>query len=424
MPRTPGPATGLPPCFRADGRGPSARRSSPRVTALLSPRVSRCAPLWIFPGGLRLHPRGLNRSATACASHSPRASRLRSGTHWSGLSSCPFQSFLGLVRYCGRNLARHRKNRALILVVANSVESTRAQQPCSSLRVPINPGFRHYRSSTTASTPHTEIERENKGGHRHGQFLCRSPILPLSVVRELRLDTWVVSTALPCGFGNRGAVNSSSVSDFAMVPLCCVGKATAAPIRGKDSTITFARAHTSFCILHCAFGRLVARIDRFRPCRRRTLALRRRSQPAGGRKAPVRWISDARVTLKPKIPLRQFKSEPSDFNRVARGRLDRGHSWTVGSRSWGRCCVPIRNPAHLILRSQTESGGADCPVPLRFTHFAKEAPGFQKTNPPSHALLAVSGEFCVVAPVLSGFYARSPGIKENRKRRFRNWFSV
>jgi hypothetical protein len=104
------------------------------------------------------------------------------------------------------------------------------------------------------------------------------------------------------------------------------GQGHCRPIRGKDSTITFARAHTSFCILRCAFGRLVARIDRFRPCRRRTLALRRRSQPAGGRKAPVRWISDARVRLKPRIPLRQFKSEPSDFNRAARGRLDRGHS--------------------------------------------------------------------------------------------------
>jgi hypothetical protein len=80
-------------------------------------------------------------------------------------------------------------SRALILAVANGTESARAQQPCRSLRVPINPGFRHYRSSKTAATPHTEIERENKGGRRHGQSLCRSPVLPLSVVRELRLDT-------------------------------------------------------------------------------------------------------------------------------------------------------------------------------------------------------------------------------------------
>jgi hypothetical protein len=46
----------------------------------------------------------------------------------------------------------------------------------------------------------------------------------------------------------------------------------------------------------------------------------------GGRKALVRWISDARVRLKLETPLRQFKSEPSDFNHVARGRSDHGHS--------------------------------------------------------------------------------------------------
>jgi hypothetical protein len=59
----------------------------------------------------------------------------------------------------------------------------------------------------------------------------------------------VVFAALPYGFGSRGVVNSSSVLDFATVPPCCVGKATAAPIRGKDSTITFAKDHTAFFII-------------------------------------------------------------------------------------------------------------------------------------------------------------------------------
>jgi hypothetical protein len=111
------------------------------------------------------------------------------GTHRSGLSPSPFRSFLGLVQCYDRNLACNHKNCALILTVANGTESARAQQPCRSLCVPINPGFRHYRSSTTAATPHIEIERENMGGFRHGQSICRSPVLPFSVVRELRLDT-------------------------------------------------------------------------------------------------------------------------------------------------------------------------------------------------------------------------------------------
>jgi hypothetical protein len=142
-----------------------------------------------------------------CPEPLTRASRVWSGTHRSGLSPSPFRSFLGLGRYCVQNLARHHKNRAFILAVANDMGSARAQQPSCSLHVPINPGFRHYRSSTTPVAPHRE--RENRGGRRRGQFLRRSPALPLSEVRELRLDTCVVSAALPCGFGSRGAVNSS-----------------------------------------------------------------------------------------------------------------------------------------------------------------------------------------------------------------------
>jgi hypothetical protein len=34
--------------------------------------------------------------------------------------------------------------------------------------------------------------------------------------------------------------------------------------------------------------------------------------------------------------------------------------------------LPINNQSYLILRVQTESDGVDCPIPLRFTHFAKE----------------------------------------------------
>jgi hypothetical protein len=59
-------------------------------------------------------------------------------------------------------------------------ESARAQQPCRSLRVPINPRFRHYRSSTTAVTPHTEIEGKTREAAATGNsfvgrrfFLCR-----------------------------------------------------------------------------------------------------------------------------------------------------------------------------------------------------------------------------------------------------------
>jgi hypothetical protein len=64
--------------------------------------------------------------------------------------------------------------------------------------------------------------------------------------RELRLETWVVSTTSPYGFSSRGAENSSPVTGFAMVPPLCVARATVVPIRGMDSTLESARSRTPF----------------------------------------------------------------------------------------------------------------------------------------------------------------------------------
>jgi hypothetical protein len=94
----------------------------------------------------------------------------------------------------------------------------------------------------------------------------------------------VVSAALPCGFGSRGAVNSSSVLDFATVPPCCVGKATAAQSVVRTLPLLSLEIIQRFSLYACAFGLLVARIGWYGPCRRHILALRRRSQPVGRKK--------------------------------------------------------------------------------------------------------------------------------------------
>jgi hypothetical protein len=38
---------------------------------------------------------------------------------------------------------------------------------------------------------------------------------------------------------------------------------------------------------------------------------------------------ERRLQISRESTSRHFKSEPSDFNRVVRGGLDRGHSWTM-----------------------------------------------------------------------------------------------
>jgi hypothetical protein len=81
------------------------------------------------------------------------------------------------------------------------------------------PGYKRGRCFSSPCDPGIGIARlrpqlgdrdfHRRGSAAVGKSFVGRRFLPLSEVRELRLDTCVVSAALPCGFGSRGAVNSS-----------------------------------------------------------------------------------------------------------------------------------------------------------------------------------------------------------------------
>jgi hypothetical protein len=52
--------------------------------------------------------------------------------------------------------------------------------------------------------------------------------------------------------------------------------------------------------------------------------------------------------IKRDLPLRYFKSKPSDFNRAVQNGLNRGRSWSVDLGSYGGQNVPIRVIGDLI----------------------------------------------------------------------------
>jgi hypothetical protein len=78
---------------------------------------------------------------------------------------------------------------------------------------------------------------------------------------------------------------------------CCVGRATAAPIRGMDFTLYSLDLVQSFALFTCVFGHLVVGIDRCRPWRRHVLALLRRLGPSvvGGVPGPLIARCAARI---------------------------------------------------------------------------------------------------------------------------------